>query len=527
MPDEKTSGSPTSPEPRSPQADPYAEEGPGLFDILGVWWRQRVRIILLALAGGVAVAAVFLVVYLVRPSHQESTLTVRLLFNGVENGQYPNGMRFTPADIVATPVLEEVYRRNELAPYLLFSDFKDAFAVTSTNPALERLRREYQDRLAARNLTSVDREKLEDEYESKVRALQSSEFTIVALLGERFSTWPAGLTGKVMNDILTVWADQSRARGVFKFDLNIFSDNILADLSPGMDDYLVLLDRLRVTINRVLGNLKDLAEIPGAGLVRVGERRVSLGELQVALQDDMKYRLSTIEAPIFAMGFYRNRVLAEAYIKEQLFRLEVESRATRSRAESVQNALVGYSASRTGAGRGENMGGTGGGGAQMASGGTLIPQISESFLDRVLDLSTQKEDIEFRQDLSRQTIEISRQLADLETEREIYDKMLKALNQSESSMGADRQEVEGWVEQQVTALIASLKNALGYVRLLHEEISQRSLQPSTVYTVVAPASQQRVSVVGMRSIGIAVCLAYAAYLGTAMVILAWRGLPGR
>src|SRR5271157_3369584 len=96
------------------------EEGLNLSEILNTWWRSRARIVLLALTGLVAAAAVLLAVYVLRPSYQEARLTFRLLFAGVEKGQYPDGTAFSPADLVATPVLAAVYERNGLARYLTF-----------------------------------------------------------------------------------------------------------------------------------------------------------------------------------------------------------------------------------------------------------------------------------------------------------------------------------------------------------------------------------------------------------------------
>ena len=111
------------------------EEGLNLSEILHTWWRSRTRIVLLALTGLVAAVAVLLVVYVLRPSYQEASMPFRLLFTGVDKGLYPDGTEFSPADLVATPVLEKVYERNGLTRYLPFDRFKSALAVIDNNPA--------------------------------------------------------------------------------------------------------------------------------------------------------------------------------------------------------------------------------------------------------------------------------------------------------------------------------------------------------------------------------------------------------
>lgn len=511
-----------------PTQDPESfDEGMGLFDILGAWWRARVKIFLLALAGLAAAAAAVLVAYIARPSHQETAFAFRLLFSDVEKGQYPNGTRFSPADIVETPVLEEVYRRNELEKYLLFDDFKESLAVIDKNPALDRLRRDYASRLDDRRLSSVDREKLEKEYESKVRTLQNAEFTLVARLGGRFAKWPATLTGKVMDDILAIWAERSRARGVFKFDQSVFSEYILTEFFDSQDDRLILLDRLRIVMDRILRNLQELSAMPGAQLVRTGERQVSLGEMEAALTDEVRYRFAVIEASIWAMKLYRNPVVTETYLRERLFRLGLETQAILSRAGAIEQALARYAATRPGAGQLKE---TASAASAHASGGGLpIPQIGESFLDRVVELSTQGTDIAFRQELTGQMIDTDRRLADFETRYQRYERMLAMMvHRQEKTIGMEeREHWRHWVDEQVAELLQDIKGVLNDLERLHQKLLARSLQPSMAYTVVEPLWQHRVSPVSMRTAGLVAGFLCAAYLGVVMIAIAWRSQAGR
>lgn len=503
-----------------PPGEEYPGDGPGLADILSALWLDRVRILLLAGAGGVIAAAILVAVYLLRPTYQEASMTVRPLFEGAARGQYPSGEVFTPSDLVSNPVLEEVYRRNRLETHIDFVDFKEAFAVTDQTPALERLRREFRGQLEDRRLTPADRSRLEESYAARQRSLQNGEFTLVAELGGRFSSWPPTMVGKVMEDILGVWAERSRARGVFKFEFNIFSENILTELTAGEDDYLILLDRLRVTVGRILTNLNRLESIPGAYLVRVGETQVSLGEIQAVLEDDLKYRLSMIEAPVHALGFYRNLTMSQAYVREQIFRLDREKQSMASRMLALNDALATYSASRLGGARSEA--GTSGG-VSIASSGAA----GESFLDRVMDLSTQGADINFRQELVRQSLDLNNRLADLASERAIYERMQGSLQDGSARAGMDRDEMQAWVADQVKVMLAGLQDIIGQVRLLHEEISQRQLQPSTIYTTVEPLYLDRVSTVGMRNAVLLIGFLWCVWVGGVLVVTALRGLARR
>ena len=453
-------------------------------------------------------------------------MSFRLLFNGVEKSQYPNGTRFTPADIVATPVMEEVYRRNGLEQYLKFDDFKATFTVVDKNLEFDRLRREFAARFDDHRLQPTDRNQLEDEYASKLKSITNNEFALIGSLNAQFARpLPKDLTDKVMNDILMAWAERSRALGTFLFDVDVFSDNLVQDESLKDSDYLVLTDRLRVMINRISKNMLDLGTIPGARLIRVGEHNVSLGEMQASLQDSLDFRLTAIQGPIYSFGLYKNRTLAEIYVGEHLFQLGLEAQEIANQSESVDRALSNYVASRAGAGGRQQEAGPATAPGNQLFAGSVIPQISDSFIDRVVNLSTQTADVSFRQELSREAIGIGQRKAKNISERQLYERMKSALSGSDSSiLGARREEVLRTVAEEIKLLIADLKNDLHNIQLLHKEISQRCLQPSMIYTIVEPFNQERVSAISMRVVVLLAGFVWCVFVGFTLVVIAGHAM---
>jgi hypothetical protein len=506
---------PTSTGAPSAVVEIYEKSGMSATELMNLWWRQRIKFLLLAAAGALVAMAIVVGLYVFRPVTQESSIVFRLLFKGAEKGTYPNGLRFTPADIVATPVLEEVYRRNHLEKFLPFDQFKSTFSVINRNPSLDRLRREYAGLLDDRKLAPVDRQRLEDEYESKTRAMANGEFTLVALSSGRASEWPADLSGKVMEDILNVWADQSRSRGVFLFDLAIYSENILDELQPERVDYTILVDRIRLTVNRVLGNLHELSAIPGSQLVRVGEKQTSLGEIESSLRDYLDFDIKEIGSYINNFSLFRDRRTSESYLREQLFRLELSSKELQSRNEGIQRILSDYNTQgRTGSSTADNRSSTG----AVANG--VSPQLSDTFLDKIMTLSGQNADVTFRQDLSRQMIENERRMVDISTDRQLYQRSIDALSRGESAV-AGAKEASVVVDHKITELLQRIRVAVRNVDLLHRELSQQSLQPSKIYSIVQPLHQQNLSPVGIRLAVLAVGFCYAIFLCGILLWLAW------
>src|SRR4051794_23410237 len=115
------------------------------------------------------VAGIFL--YAWTPNERVGSLAFQLTFEGAERGEYPNGTKFSSAELVSTPVLSEVFKSNALQRYTTFSKFKDAMFVLQTNRDLELLSYEYTAKLSDSKLGPVDRARLEEEFRKKRESL--------------------------------------------------------------------------------------------------------------------------------------------------------------------------------------------------------------------------------------------------------------------------------------------------------------------------------------------------------------------
>lgn len=473
-------------------------------ELLGVWWSQRWSIFLKIGMGALVTMGVLVAMIFLRPSQREMQLDFRVLFTGVDQSIYPNGARFTPADVISESVLRSVYDKNGLQASVKFEEFRSAFAVLPRNPALEEFRRSFRARLDDASLNQVERTKVEDEYESRVRALRNGEFTLIARPAE---VWSGKLTPAMMSDILTEWSLQIKNRGVFKLDYSIYSANIVTDSEVYQGDYLFMLDRIRVTIDRILENIDQLEAIPGMALVRAGPKQLSLQELKTMLRFDLRYRLAQLEVPVYGLGLYKNQAFSEAYINDRLFYLNLDAMSAKSRIASVEDALARYTASSI-ARTNES---TSDGRLSAGTGNSIMPQLSESFLNRMLDLANVQQDLTFRQELSRRPIELGKTLANIESERQVYNNIIRQLHSRDSKMEPKRAELLEWVQVQSASLVDALKGALDNAQALHEEISRRNLDGTQIYSTPEPVKYQKVSSVGLGRIMMMLALSGGVY----------------
>ena len=271
------------PETAYPATPTYWEDDDGisLTDLVRRLYRYRIAIATVVTVVAVLYMILSLLLLLLMPVHKTVTLPFRLDFEGVDRGEYPNGMKFSSAEIVSTPILAKVFEANDLEQYLTLQEFSDAIFILESNPSIQLLDQEYQARLSDTKMPLIDRQLLEEEYRAKREALKVADFSLNLLRHETAGSIPGGLASKVLTDILATWAENADQRkGALKYRTAVYSRNFVRKDVIEAEDYIVGVDILRSKINQLLDNIKNVSQIPGANVVRVGEKRISLAEVE-------------------------------------------------------------------------------------------------------------------------------------------------------------------------------------------------------------------------------------------------------
>ena len=322
---------------------------------------------------------VLLVLMLILPAERTASLQVRLLFDGAAEGRYPNGTPFSPAEIVATPILSEVYRINDLQRFGRYEDFKESMTVLQASLEHELLAAAYTARLADTKLSSTDRARLEDEFRKRRAAIKDPLYTLAMRRSSRLKVMPATLGEKVLNDTLAVWSEQAKAlKGALRFNVPVVSRDILNPKALERD-FLIAADDLRLQARRAVDIAEGLLLIPGAESLRSQKEGVSLSDVTFALSDTLRTEIEPLVNLIQQSGLANDPVAMQRYVRGRVTELRLERDATRARIQTMQDALQGYMSTK-GARTRDASAGTGPSGRQQGGESqTLIPQLSDTF----------------------------------------------------------------------------------------------------------------------------------------------------
>lgn len=416
----------------------------------------------------VAVAA-----YLLSPSQHSTRQSFRLDFSGANVGAYPNGSRFSSAEVVSTPVLRTVFNSNKLERFTSFAAFSDSVFVLEANTAFEALAYEYQARLADPKLTPVDRERIQREFEDKRASLNKNEYALHFIRTGDNRRIPETLVRKVLSDILKTWAHTAVNEQHVLKRVAVLTPKIVDETPLEASEPVIAIHVLRSKIVRVHENIGALSRLPSAEMIRTSEPDgYSLEELRIRLEDLVRFRLEPLLTD--AAGTVANQAAATRFLESQLAYDERQLQAQRDRAEAARQALAVYTAGEPA--KTAEVPSTA---RPDAAKDGVTPQVDASFLDRLLSLSTDSKDREFRQGLVTSYREATVAMIPL-AQDVAYDN---------ATLGAIRAGARGGVtpaniRQQIGSVRAEVRQLIGLMNVIQKRISEY-VNPSTqLYTLV-------------------------------------------
>jgi hypothetical protein len=349
------------------------------------------------LAVTILYALVAVTVMLIKPSQPVTTVRFRLNFSGADKGTYPNGASFNASTIISTPVLLKAYRANALDRFCTFTVFSHSIVVLEANPALERLNTEYQARMADPKLTPVDRDRLAREFDAKRDSLGKNEYALNYT--RTAGSIPEDLVRKTLSDILVTWSnDAENEQRLLDYPMAVLSPDILNVSSAEANDPMISLLLLRSNIGRILLNIGELEQVPGASVIRTPTQHMSLLEIRLRLEDALRFRVEPLLNIARSSGVVRNPAAMIQFLESQINYDERKLHDLQQRSDAIRSALSVYAMSSSQAEESRDVASQPAGTRDVKqSGETVTPIINDTFLDRIVALSNQSDEARYRQ----------------------------------------------------------------------------------------------------------------------------------
>ena len=357
-------------------------------------YRKTILVSLAAVAILYGIAA--LVIYLTAPSVRVISQPFSLDFKHAEDGTYPNGEAFSVNEIIAEPILAGVFKETHMNEYMSFRQFVGSIYVSQANPEYDKLLRQYQPRLNDPKLSTAERQQVEKDFEEKKASLKKNLYALNFTNPNGVKEVPQEFVKRALSTILARWADWAQAEGrVTSYDATILSPAVLDD-TPRSNQIIairILIKRLA----RVLDNIDDLAQLPSANVARTPTDHLSLAELRIKIEDLIRFRL---EPEVAAARAANAPADAETnrFLQTQLAYDQRQLQSYEDAITAVRDALALYTSERP-VGFGVTTPGKTGAQATPQTQETVMPQVTDTFIDRMAQLLNQSADVSYRQHL--------------------------------------------------------------------------------------------------------------------------------
>jgi hypothetical protein len=449
-----------------------AEQPVSISHFVNVIRAYSTTILLSLVAVGIAYAIIAIVIYLTAPAVRIISQPFSLDFKRADKGEYPNGDKFSVNEIIAEPILLLVYRESRIQEYMSFRNFVGSIYISESNPEYDKLWREYASRLNDPKLNNAEREQIEKAFTEKKEGLKKNLYSINFTTPRGIRNVPEDLAKRVLSTTLARWADWAQTEGrVTSYDATILSPSVLDD-TPRSNQVIAI----RILIKRlgqVLDNIDELALLPSADVARTPTDHLSLAELRIKIEDLIRFRLEPDVAAARASGHADPSTLR--FVQTQLEYDQRQLDSYQYRVNAVRDAIALYTSQRLVTGEAPT-GQTRPSSEPPPKSGqqeTVMPQVSDTFIDRMAQLLNQSADVQFRQKLVTDLRHIQTDMIPIQEAVRYDQEMVRDLNTSVPALGPSEN-----VSADVEDIRNDAKLLVGKVNDIYQVMS-RNLNPET------------------------------------------------
>ena len=423
--------------------DAQQEAGISIADIIDFLRARFVQLCAIAVITGMISLGTGYFVRMAAGTTKLATYEFAFSFDGASENKYPNGIPFSPQDVLAAPVLDAVYVNMHLQGKIEPGDFRTAFTIAQGGTELRVLQSDFEQKLANTKLTAAERVPLETQYRAALAALRTGTFV---LAGDFTNSNLSDLEiERVMSAVPMAWADfAQKIRGVAIYDISVptMTD---ADKLTNDSDYLIAAETLRSISRRTSACAEILMNKPGGKLV-LDTTGKALEDLHAEVE--ASYRVDVL--PTYT-NFLRLAYAQDSARVNEVFsnRMATSKRAVdmaEAEAEMTTNAFQNYIMLSSG-------GNTGSGASPSNSmqtnnaGNMPMINLNADFFDRIIGQGIAAKDTVYRQKLNDDQLKMQTKVLKLKDDLAFDEWLLKQIQPNtqvltDNQTDADRLMVE-------------------------------------------------------------------------------------
>jgi len=245
-------------------------------------------------------------------------------------------------------------------------------------------------------------------------------------------------------------------------------------------DYPIAIDLIRERIKLIRANVDRINGIDFGAETVDPISEFTTNDVSKLLDDLDDFTIKRLVAPVVSFGIAKDANLVSIYYNSRLQDLQRQKNTLVNKSRVLDEANQTYQGWAAGAP----------GAAQAAPGfppntSTVIPQLGDNFLDRIIGLSQKGDDTAFRQKLLAESVDLQQQVADIDAEINRITEYTKMLTNSDAFKSENPSNAKNYVffsKMLDTELPATLAKLKSYAQIT-ERIAYRLRYAQDIYSI--------------------------------------------
>ena len=318
-------------------------------------------------------------------------------FPTAETGRYPNGVPFSINEILDPAILDVVYEQLEIAKYGIERErFYGGFSIRPFAATGLEIAERFRQQLLDRRLSFAERERIEQQLRNQLEAASRGAAELSFLVHSRLA-FPVAVGRAIVQKVPFEWARQLiEKKGVLRIPGFSGVDNVVP-LAAVQQLPLPLRIVAVLQANRLLdGRIAEMSSTPGVLTARDPATGKSIRDIGRDIRDLELYRLNPLRATLVGSRFDDGGITLEQVIEQRIRDIELAIADVTAQAAAVGDMLSEYVQASTGL-KGIAIEKRGLGGAPPAT-ADAVPQVGDSFIDRIITLTRRDRDLDQAQE---------------------------------------------------------------------------------------------------------------------------------
>ena len=316
-------------------------------------------------------------------------------FPSAKSGRYPNNNPFTINEILDPAILGVVYDQLDLGKYEVDrNQFYGSFSIRPFVIAESDITDRFRQQMADRRLSFVERERLEQQLRMQL-AQASRGAAELTYLPQRRPVIPVAVGRAIVHRVPLVWSQLAiEKKGVLRIPGFSAAANVVdPDVVDRQPPPLAIVGLVEAG-ERLDDRLTELMKTSGVLTVRDSVSGKSIRDLERDIRDLQLFHINPLRAQLVQYRFDDGGPALQQIVERRINDIDVRAAGFAKQSEAVGDAIAQFVQSTAGLrGRSVDRKPAEGG---AASGGTTIPQVGETFIDRIIELT--RKDREAEQD---------------------------------------------------------------------------------------------------------------------------------